>query len=241
MSHAEASCHAFFQKYGLASPVHLSSIDLGPGKLTAFPFIRFSSWVKLLLQTDRFCRQLGGVRTFPELREMLGEFWTRYRILYPQHQVFSMNIDLTLTVPVYSHTDEGRSFKHQPIWVLSTHGAIGRGTKAYIDSQRNLLPIKQRPLGLNYTGSTWSTHFMSAAILRATMVENEGAMDKIFTEYANDMSTLIHVGVLTPDKKHRVRILHLGNKGCSASIVNHVFFVFLCHMFSFIFFHYVVF
>ena len=124
-----------------------------------------------------------------------------------------MGLDMSLVIPVYSHTDEGRPYKHQPLWVLSTHGCIGRGTKSYIASKQNLKPMRKRPMGLNFVGSTWSTQFMFATILRAVMNENEGSMNKMLEIYADDMSKLVHQGVQNKDGTRHVRFLHLGTKG----------------------------
>ena len=212
-AHAETGCHALFRKYGCSAPVELTYINLGSGNLKKFAIILFSNWAKLLLNTGRFCRQLCGVGTFPEIKEVLAEFWKRYKALHSNHDLFKMeNVDLSMTVPVYSHTDEGRSYKHQPLWVLSTHGCIGKGTKTYISRKFHLAPVKQRPMGLNFIGSTWATQFMTASALRAVLNETPGAMDKILLAYAEDMSRLAHDGLVGPEG--HIRIIHLGTKGC---------------------------
>ena len=144
---------------------------------------------------------------------MLTEFWDRYKVLHSNHDLFKMeNVDLSMTVPVYSHTDEGRSYKHQPLWVLSTHGCIGRGTRTYISRKFHLVPVKNHPMGLNFIGATWATQFMTASALRACLNETPGAMDKILKAYAEDMSRLAYDGLAGPDG--RIRIIHLGTKGC---------------------------
>ena len=38
-----------------------------------------------------------------------------------------MDVDLSLTLPVYSHTDEGRTYKHAALWLLSTMVAWEEG------------------------------------------------------------------------------------------------------------------
>ena len=96
--------------FASTAAVELSYIKLGPGNLQKFAIILFSDWAKLLLNTGRFCRQLCGVSTFREMQEVLTEFWDRYKALHSNHDLFKMeDVDLSMTVPVYSHTDEGRS------------------------------------------------------------------------------------------------------------------------------------
>lgn len=217
LGHAESGCHKLFRQYGFSAPVEISYIDLDPPTLTKFPIIMFSDWAKLLLNTGRFCRLMCGVGTFSQMREVLTEFWGRYKVLYPRHEIYTMDgVDLSMTVPVYSHTDEGRSYKHQPLWVLSTHGCVGRGTRAYIARKQHLLPVHQRPMGLNFTGSTWSTQFMSAAVLRATLTETPGSMDKIVEAYALDMSKLANEGLDGPEG--HIRVVHLGTKGFKSEL-----------------------
>lgn len=213
LAHAERGCHVIFKKYGYSVPITVRHMDIGPGNLKSFPYLLFSDWARHLLDAGRLPRQLCGVRTFSEMRLTLQEFWRRYKDLHPDHEVFQMEIDLSVTVPVYSHTDEGRSYKHQPLWVLSTHGCCGRGTKSYIEQKKHLRPLRQREMGLNFVGSTWSSQFMFATALREVLVENEGSMDTILAAYAADMSMLIHEGIKSTDGSYHVRILHLGSKG----------------------------
>lgn len=211
--HAEDGCHRLFQKYGFSVPLPIHKVNLGPGSLKEFPYLMFSDWVTFLLDTGRLPRLLCGVRTFADMKLTLKEFWQRYRLLQPEHEIFRMDVDFSMLVPVYSHTDEGRSYKHQPLWVLSTHGCIGRGTSTYIASKQNLKRIEERPMGLNFVGSTWSTQFMFASVLRAVLTEHPEAMDKLIGIYADDMSRLVHDGAWSSDGGLHVRILHLGTKG----------------------------
>ena len=212
VAHAESGCHNLFRQHGFSAPVEISYIDLDPPRLKKFPMVMFSDWAKLLLKTGRFCRLMCGAGNFSQMRELLTEFWDRYKVLYPGHEIFTMDgVNLSMTVPVYSHTDEGRSYKHQPLWVLSTHGCIGRGTRSYIARKHHLLPLHQRPMGLNFVGSTWSTQFMSAAVLRATLNDTPGSMDKIVEAFAMDMSKLAIEGLECPEG--HIRVIHLGTKG----------------------------
>eukprot|EP00435_Cladocopium_sp_Y103_P021549 s169_g5.t1 len=121
-------------------------------------------------------------------------------------------VDLGMTVPVFSHTDEGRSYKHEPLFVLSTHGCIGRGTRAYVQKKKHKVPLKRRGFGLNFIGSTWGTQFMSVAVLRAVLDEYPDALKMITSLYAQDMAKLIHEGVVGQDGT-RVFFLHVATKG----------------------------
>lgn len=215
--HAEEGCHRIFRKYGFSAPIKMEHAYLGDADADAprlrLPWLKFSSWAKYLLDSGRLPRQLCGAATLESMKPILLEFWARFRGLYPRHELFSMEgVDLSMTVPLFSHTDEGRSYKHEPLFVLSTHGCIGRGTRAYVERKKHKVPLKRRGLGLNFIGSTWGTQFMSVAVLRAVLDENPGALDMLMDLYAQDMAKLIHEGIVGEDGTH-VFFLHVATKG----------------------------
>ena len=129
---AEEGAHRIFRKYGLAAPVKLRRINIGPGPLQRFPYLNFSDWVKYLLET-RQLSQLCGTNDIARMNVLLDEFWRRYRLVEPDYELWQLadsgQLDLKFTIPVYSHSDEGRTLKKKPFWILSCHGALGLGTK----------------------------------------------------------------------------------------------------------------
>ena len=212
--HAEDGCHKIFQKYGFSIPIKIQHVDLGAGRLRHFPWLKFSSWAQYLLDSNRLPQQLCGAANFDAMKPILEEFWRRYRNLHPDHQVFKMDtFDASVTVPVYSHSDEGRSYKHAPIYILSTHGCIGRGTQSYIDKKKHRVPLKRRGLGLNFVGCTWGTQFMSFAILREVLDDHPDALNTLVHLYSQDMASLAREGLWSKDGKSRVFFLHLASKG----------------------------
>lgn len=220
LAHAEHGCHDLFSKHGYSVPIKIWTLDAGE-TLKQFPYLLFSDWAAYLLKTDRLARQLCGVRNMKQMKETLTEFWKRYRDLHGGHEIFTMEdsgeINLSLAVPVFSHTDEGRSYKHLPLWILSTHGCLGRGSKTYISRKKSSAPIHHRPMGMNFVGSTWATQFMTAAMLREKMNDNPGAMDAILKVYAQDMEKLAREGIFD-DNGENIRFIHLGSKGNWANL-----------------------
>lgn len=217
LAHAESGCHVLFRKHGFVAAVQPKHLDLG-GRMQKFPFVPFSSFVKLLLDTGMLPQQLCGCVSFDAMSLVLEEFWSRYFTLHPRHPIFEMahqgQLVLSHTVPVFSHSDEGRSAKHQPIMIVSTHGCIGRGTRSYIEQNKHLVPLNLREMGLNFVGSTWSTQFMSAAVLRQVLEDDApGSFDIILQAYAEDMASLATSGLVSGDGQKKVWIMHLGNKG----------------------------
>ena len=95
-----------------------ASLRLGaPGaKPRKFPYIKLSSWMRHLLETDQLPMQMTGVANFDTMRVVLKEFWKRHRAINPSFALFQLadseELSLDLCIPYFSHSDEGRSYKH---------------------------------------------------------------------------------------------------------------------------------
>ena len=220
LEHAEEGCHEVFLKYGFAAPIEIEKLNLGLGSLSQFPFLKFSSWAQFLLDRGQVPMQMCGCKNLRAMRDVLGEFWKRYKALHPNHQLFQIvqgdDERLRRTIPVYSHTDEGRTYKHEALFVLSTHSCLGRGTSSYVLKGKHALPLRRRGLGLNFIGSTWSTHFLSAVLLHEVEKENPGVLAGIVAAYAQDMSSLATHGLSLDsdgDANERIYFQHVGTKG----------------------------
>jgi hypothetical protein len=215
---AEERAHKVLEKHGLTVPMQIDKVDLADAKrYKGFPYIKFSSWVKYLLDSDRLPRLLCACDSLESMQIALQEFWDRYEAIFPTHQIFAMRdagaVDLRFVVPVFSHTDEGRSYKKQPLWLLSTHGALGRGTKAYLKKGKDRLPLRRNGFGLNFCGHTWSTNFMFSCMLRKLYKKKPEVLDHLVSVYAKDMEDLLVNGVVSGNGSVRVRCCHLGTKG----------------------------
>ena len=128
LDNAEAGCHELFKQLGFCAPVTMERCEaLG---MTNIAYVKLSPWAQWLLDSGRLWRQFVGASSWEKMQDVLGEFWSRFRSLYPRHELFTMPLDLRRTIPYYSHTDEGRTYKSKPIWILSVHGCLGRGTQA---------------------------------------------------------------------------------------------------------------
>lgn len=211
LSDAEKGCHELFKQLGMCAPVEMEYV-LVEG-LRHIPFIKLSSWVQWLLDSNRLWRQLVGVDSWDRMLDVLGEFWARFRGLHPQHEVFRLPLDLRRTIPFYSHTDEGRTYKSKPIWMLSVHGALGRGTASYIRKQKHRSPLHRLQMGINYVGNTWSTHLLFTTMVRQLMHERPDALDILVALFANDCQKLVEEGITSADGTKHVYMLHLSTKG----------------------------
>ena len=219
---AERGVHSVLKQVGLIAPVPVTELNLGPGKLANFPCIKLSDWMLHLLNTKRFARQMAGVADFGLMQSVLTEFWRRYEAINSGHAVFEMARNGTLRldrcVPFFSHSDEGRSYKHMPLWILSAHGALGRGTRSWLQSGKHRAPVRRNGMGMNFIGKTWSTQFMFASMLRTLSTQHPEAMTKLLEAFAEDVFDLMSHGV-TSDDGDKVWMIHMATKGDLPALV----------------------
>jgi len=215
---AEVRGCKILEKHGLKAPIAIHHIHLGESKqLKSFPCMKFSSWVRYLLDTGRVPSQLCGCKDMESMSARLCEFWKRYEQMHASLPIFEMSrnglVDLRYLIPTFSHTDEGRSLKKQALWILSVHGALGRGTRAWIRKGKNETPLRRNGMGLPFVGPTWSNHFMFACMLRKFFKKFPAALDNLVEAFADDMQMMLHDGVTSQDGRITIRCYHLGTKG----------------------------
>ena len=74
---------------------------------------------------------LGG-HTLEEAEGMLLTFWSRFRRLFPKHQLWddvqSKGKELKKCIPLFLHGDEGVHYRKSGLLVLSFQGVIGYGS-----------------------------------------------------------------------------------------------------------------
>lgn len=214
---AEGAVHKLFKTHGLVPPVEITEVDLGFPKLNKFPVLKLTDWVQYLLDSGQLWRQMTGCSTYEKMTSVLTEFWNRFRVLFPDHGIFDLasqgTLDLECTIPVYSHTDEGRSLKKQPIWMISVHGCLGRGSRPFLETGRGKAPLLRNSMGMNFTGGAFSTHFIFATMLKSVSDCNPGSLDKLLELFAKDAEAMLRQGVTSKDLSKQVWLCHLNTKG----------------------------
>ena len=213
---AEVGVHKVLQKYHLSPKIKIDLENLTDDpEMKGFPLVKLSSWIRFLFETGRLFRQFCGANSFRKMAMVLQEFWKRYEAINENHEVFDLarrgQLDLRYTIPFYSHTDEGRSYKHEAIWILSCHCAIGRGSRNYLKRNRHRCGITTNEMGLNFVGHTMSTQFFIASILRRAINDHPGCLNALLRIFAEDCACLASEGVSFGNK--RVWLIHLGTKG----------------------------
>ena len=218
---AESGAHRIFRASGLTVTINIDRLALGDSPcLKSFPFIKLSKWVTYLLDHDCL-HKLTGVVGESKMEDTLVEFWSRYRALYPQHDLWdNENIDFARAIPVYTHTDEGRTYKKRPLLVFSTHGCLGLGTQPQHQARREDpmwdgqdTPLEEDEMRMNFIGETWGTHFIHASMLKTVSDAAPEVLPKLMKEYAADLQTLYTTGVTDSCGQRRVWVVHCGTKG----------------------------
>ena len=213
---AETGVHKLLKQFGMVPAVKIERAPIGPGMLSKFPYIKLSSWVKYLLDSNLLTKTFVGVDSFRKMEVVLTEFWKRFREVNPMHGVFTVadagGLNLARAIPFYSHSDEGRSYKHMAIWILSAAGAIGRGTRSYIANGGHKNPLSTNEFGLNFTGGTWSTQFIFGSMLKTVYNKHPDAQEELVKLFAQDCQSLLFDGVSSRDGT-KVHMIHIGNKG----------------------------
>ena len=214
---AEESCHKLFRKYGLCLPLDIETINAGPADLAKLPVVKISSYVKYLLDYDKLDVLVGVVED--EMEPLLEEFWARYKSLHPEHQLFVLadntQVVLKRTIPLFAHVDEGRTYKSKALLVLSVHGCLGKGTRAYNKRQKHVkkVHVKQSEMPLNYVGSTWATHFSFASLLRSSMNKHPEALDALMQSFSADLKLCSTAGIASSSGNRKVWVQVIGLKG----------------------------
>ena len=155
------------------------------------------------------------------MENTLAEYWHRFQKLHPRHEIFrtasERQVKLCRTIPVYSHVDEGRTYRSKALLLFSVHGALGTGTRSY---NRRMgvrrVHIKADRMKLNFTGNTWGNQFLVFSLAREAFSDNPASLDLLLSTVAGDMKYLATHGTTSSSDttgSKRLWVLHLGVKG----------------------------
>ena len=100
------------------------------GSLENFPWIKPSDYMPALASVGEFSKLLGG-KTLQEAALNLKSFWERFRVIFPQHEIFEINSNdpdfFSKCIPCYAHGDEGTGYKKKGVLILSWQPVLGFG------------------------------------------------------------------------------------------------------------------
>ncbi|CAE7031242.1 unnamed protein product, partial [Symbiodinium sp. CCMP2592] len=188
-----------FEEFGLSANVPLSFVEVGLQK--KHPILRVRDFITTLDSKGKLDLLLCGNTPATYLK-----FWDTYRKTAPEHPVFGKNRkDLSLSVPVWLHADEGTGPKRRPVMVVQYQPLLGKGTS-------------RGGQGLNYVGNSLTTRFLfsiMAARLYSGPLKKNRPLLKLVHEFALDMGSCYDEPIslpMTPEFE-KITLVPLGLKG----------------------------
>ena len=169
-TNSERDCRRLLvTKYRLSLPIERSVLETGNPSVN-LPILKMTSWLSFMLQNNCWHVLCGLVKP-NKVREadILSNFWTKYRKVCPQHDVFKMaaagSLQLERTAPIVLHGDEGRGRKHTAYLVVSFRGILGRGI-APGEKMKRSKKVKKSYLKqlCNYKGHSYTSRYMIAGL-----------------------------------------------------------------------------
>ena len=159
-----------FRKHGLTLDVPISWVPLPSLEDDAlFPVLKMSDMVRGLGQIGCL-NKLFGEQPEAGIQDTLREFWRRYALDTPDHQVFTAslngNVCLQRCIPYFLHGEEGRSHKKKGIMLLSLQGALGKGTTSFVRRFVKSKLERERRMGVNIGGHSFTSRLLFAGMLK---------------------------------------------------------------------------
>ena len=128
-SNAFRNADRFVRRWGLQWPIAISCYQHDDE--TSVPYLAPRDILSHLISKKPELL-FGGYENIPKIRQLLGSFWSCYKEWHPTHEVFRQSresdLDLTLTLPMLLHGDEGRGVRKGNIAVCSFETPFGLQT-----------------------------------------------------------------------------------------------------------------
>eukprot|EP00438_Fugacium_kawagutii_P004942 Skav232722 [mRNA] locus=scaffold3777:19787:26844:- [translate_table: standard] len=208
---AERDCNKLLaKKLELSLPIPLE--PMGTEECCkGIPVLRLRDWCAYFLKSHNW-HVLAGLKKPDPVRveRMFQLFWDRYRLLYPQHQIFALadagKLNLGRTAPMLVHGDEGRSKKHQPFLVCSVHSCLGFGLgpseKKVVERKRAGEKVKKPYLkqSCNFLGHSYTHRFILGCLPKKYAAKKE-VFQALMGHIARESDFMRSTGVVDPFTK----------------------------------------
>ncbi|CAE7355961.1 unnamed protein product [Symbiodinium sp. CCMP2592] len=178
-NNSERDAHRVARRCRLTLPIMITEVMLHGWPV---PLNLLSAWLTFLLGRN-LLHTLSGL-THPDLTRCHSTwkcFWARYQKIHPHHDIFRRaaagEVDLSRTVGLILHGDEGRTKKKSAILVLSCHSILGYGSNVAADAHPEPF-CKQY---LNLTRHTLSTRWILGCLPKTYYECEDG--DRFFQDY----------------------------------------------------------
>ena len=202
-------------QYKLSLPIDLGTLPRSKGVSYTgdMNVIPLRNWLKFLVTFNCWHVMVGLLRPDPPREAaILTEWWARFRALKPTHQIWTeiakYHIDVSRTVPLLLHGDEGRGRKRGPFLVAAYHSMLGRGTLAANAERKKKRYITMK---LNYSGNAFTHRMLSGCLPK--MLKDEVALQDLLQFLTNDSMDCLRNGFTdaTGTKYHFATIQVIGD------------------------------
>lgn len=204
-------------KSGLA--VNFPTVSLQLDNALSYPCLPPKEQLEEMAAQGCFHKVLGVPVAYTDY--VLPKFWEKYKNIYPHHSIFSeQGLDYTHLLPFYLHGDGGRTFKKDPILILSMFSAFGEGTAK---NATDLQPMKRPRMdtsacssghiayepGVNLLGSTLPNRFLFTAIKCELYKDKRERFQSLLHTWGCYLHKLFQEGFSVNGENWRVAILGL--------------------------------
>ena len=178
-----------FAKAGLRLDVELAYAHVGSQR--DHPYIPVASWIQALDKANRLGHLVGC--STKELPEHLTSYWSKFKQIHGNHQVFEQQLPLDRCLPVYLHGDEGTTMKKDGALVISFQTALGRGTSK--NKVGNVIGNNAEQK-LNFIGHAYESRFLIVAALKEDYRNNPDVFQQFLKVAVDSLDDASRRGVL---------------------------------------------
>ena len=182
LNNQERDVCRILDKFGMRYPVKLSYATVAG--TTDVPYIKPSDFITSMAHTNDLCRLLSGYSTVKEAKNLLKEFWRRYELVYPRHELFGVkgaHLPKERCLPLFIHGDEGTTYKKSAVLLISIQSCIGYGSRhrslnqALTDFEKDM---EKAGIPVNFLRTGLQSRFLCALTPKARFGDVYGGVPK---------------------------------------------------------------
>ena len=204
----ERAAQKYFKPLRLGVPI--SNIHIkGDDK---FPMLKPTDWVKFIDKYWFWDKLFGGVRELEVGKQMLSDFWSRFRKLHPEHELLTKAVSpMCNYIPIFIHGDEGTHYKRGGVMIVQIQSALGLGTTLNPAVNQDTFGNCQGYL-VNQKGVTMSTRLLLAVLPKEVYTDDPEPLNDMFEEICKNLRDAWESGVELQDGS-RMYLAVIGVKG----------------------------
>lgn len=206
---------------GQALNVRVQNIMLGEEKLE-YPCLNPKDMIHAIAHRGCIHKIIG--MPLERAHDGLKAFWERFRVAFPEHEVFQCGLqDYGNVIPYYLHGDGGRTFKKDSIMIASMFPCLGMGTskRPVADMQPSQTGPQNRgtkrrlhdpkldevAMGVNMLGSSLGNRFLLTAIHNDYIKADKTVFYDLMNFWGRELADLFNVGFQHAGHTFKVAIL----------------------------------